>query len=458
MSINTPNINLKLDPSFKPAISYLKKFQEEVLSTKNYEKVTIVIKRNDDLSEKFETVVFNKNENRLEDNVFFLEKLIKTLLWIYGGYEITFVGPKELYDELKNIYSYTGSREFDVKFMERIYEEKFNVVFADEVPAIKTGAQSIGKHLNGRRIGFDAGGSDVKVAAVIEGEVIYTEEIVWLPKLNSDPMYHISNIKAAIMKAVEKLEGKVDALGVSSAGVYMNNEARVASLFIQVPDDQFKKHIKNIYIDIAKELNIPLEVANDGDVTALAGSMSLDVVNLLGIAMGTSEAVGYINRDGSIAGWLNELAFAPVDFQVNGPVDEWSGDVGVGCKYFSQDAVIRLAEVAGVEFTPELTLAEKLKFVQKLGKEDERFVEIFNTIGTYLAYGLAYYAEFYEIEHVLLLGRVMSGDGGLIIVDKANEILKKDFSNLNITLHLPNEKFRRLGQSIAAASLVDINK
>ena len=456
MSIKTHKINLKLDPTFVPAITYHKSFQKEVLATSNYEKVVIVVKRNNDLSEKYETVVFNEAENRFDDNIFYLERLVKTLLWIYGGYEITFVGPVELYEKLAEIFSDKGSRSFDSKFMERIYEEEFKVIHAKEVPLVKSGDQAIGKHLEGRRIGFDAGGSDMKVSAVIDGEPIHSEEIVWLPKLNSDPLYHKAQIRAAIQKAVDKLDGKVDGMGVSSAGVYMNNEARVASLFIQVPDDLFKKHIKNIYIDIAKELNIPLEVANDGDVTALAGSMSLGYVELLGIAMGTSEAVGYINKDGHIAGWLNELAFAPVDFQLDGPVDEWSGDIGVGCKYFSQDAVIRLAEAAGIVFDEKLTLAERLKQVQALPEDDETFREIFKTIGTYLAYGLAYYAEFYDIKHVLLLGRVMSGEGGQIIVQVAEKVLEEQFFDLGISLHLPNEKFRRVGQSIAAASLVNI--
>src|SRR5690554_2726354 len=456
MSIKTAKVNLKLDPTFVPAISYHTNFKKEVLATKNYEKVVIVVKRNNDLSEMYETVVFSKSENRFEDNIFYLERLVKTLLWIYGGYEITFVGPVELYEKLAEIFSNKGSRSFDSKFMERIYEEEFKVLHATKVPEVKSGDQAIGKHLEGRRIGFDAGGSDMKVSAVVDGEPIHSEEIVWLPKLNSDPLYHKKQIRAAIQKAVDKLDGKVDGMGVSSAGVYMNNEARVASLFIQVEDEPFKEHIKNIYIDIAKELNIPLEVANDGDVTALAGSMSLDVVKLLGIAMGTSEAVGYINKDGHIAGWLNELAFAPVDFQTNGPEDEWSLDIGVGCKYFSQDAVIRLAESGGTIFSDKLSLAEKLKQIQALPEDDELFKEVYKTIGTYLGYGLAYYAEFYEIEHVLLLGRVMSGEGGQTIVKVAKEVLTKEFNNLNITIHLPNEKFRRVGQSIAAASLVKI--
>ena len=447
--------NLKLDPNFKPAVMVIRDFNERVKNEAN-EKLSIVIERNDGFNEVFTQNIFS-NPAKMDENIFILERIIKSLLWVYGGYKIIVVGNKEVYARIKHIFM-DGFRKFDKEFMERIYLEKFEVLHSDTLPEIKKGDEAIGKHLDGNRIGFDAGGSDMKVSAVKDGEVLFSEEIVWLPKLNSDPEYHKQHIRNAIMKAAKVLP-KVDAIGVSSAGVYINNEARVASLFIQVPEELFDKHIRNIYIDVAKELNVPIIVANDGDVTALAGSMTLNKTKLLGIAMGTSEAAGYVNEKGNIEGWLNELAFVPVDFQENGPVDEWSGDFGTGNKYFSQDAVIRLAEKAGITFEENQTLAERLKVVQKLDKNDLRFVEIFETIGTYLAYGLAWYEYFYDISEVLLLGRVMSGEGGNIILKKANEVLKNVFPELKkkISISLPDEKFRRLGQSVAAASLVKLS-
>src|SRR5690606_6155827 len=99
--------------------------------------------------------------------------------------------------------------------------------------------------------------------------------------------------------------------------IYVENETRVASLFRRVGRDAFDEHVRTIYLDVPRRLfgNIPVAVRNDGDVTALAGSMNLGgAKRVLGIAMGTSEAVGYVNREGLIAGWLNELAFAPVDY------------------------------------------------------------------------------------------------------------------------------------------------
>jgi predicted NBD/HSP70 family sugar kinase len=259
-----------------------------------------------------------------------------------------------------------------------------------------------------------------------------------------------------MLLAASKME-RVDAVGISSAGIYVDNKIMVASLFIKVEENDFNQHVKNMYIDIVKECfgDVPLEVANDGDVTALAGAMDLNDNQILGIAMGTSEAVGYIDEAGNIKGWLNELAFAPVDYNVDTIVDEWSGDYGVGCKYFSQDAVIKLAPRAGIELDENLTLAEKLKEVQKLMNEDDpRAIEVFSTIGVYLGYTLAYYSLFYDIKHLMLLGRVSSGKGGDLIIAKAKEVLNAEFKHLaNINLFMPDEKARRVGQSIAAASL-----
>lgn len=142
----------------------------------------------------------------------------------------------------------------------------------------------------------------------------------------------------------------VDAIGVSSAGIYIDNRTMVASLFLKVPKDAFNEKVKDIYLRAADEISkmvghpVPIEVVNDGDVTALAGAMNLNDVDVLGIAMGTSEAVGYVDKDGNITGWLNELAFAPVDAQPDAMEDEWSGDIGCGVKYFSQDGIIKLAK------------------------------------------------------------------------------------------------------------------
>ncbi len=253
---------------------------------------------------------------------------------------------------------------------------------------------------------------------------------------------------------------RVDAIGGSSAGIYIDNRPMVASLFRNIPDQSYAR-IKDLFLRIRTELGVPLEVINDGDVTALAGSMSIDDTGILGIAMGTSEAAGYVDPNGHITGWLNELAFAPVDYSPEAPVEEWSGDLGCGASYFSQQCVFRLAPRAGIEIPVELTDVDKLKFVQaKLEAGHTGAVRIWQSMGVYLGYALAHYADFYEIKHVLILGRCTSGLGGELMLQGAYSVLQTEFPELaaRIQLHLPDEKIRRVGQAVAAASLPAVPK
>jgi hypothetical protein len=94
-----------------------------------------------------------------------------------------------------------------------------------------------------------------------------------------------------------------------------------------------------------------------------------------------------------------------------------------------------------------------------MAQGNERAAKIYETIGVYFGYAVAYYALFYDIKHVLLMGRVSSGEGGSILFENAKKVLAGEFPELaeKITIHLPDESSRRVGQSIAAASLPMIN-
>ncbi len=365
-------------------------------------------------------------------------------------------GPGKIGQYIKSVYSPQGARKFDFDFMGTVYERPFEVVVtsADAVPPAQETAIPLGRHLDGCRVGFDLGASDRKASAVINGEAVFSEEIVWDPKGSADPDYHYRGVMDSIRRAASHLP-RLDAVGGSAAGVYINNRPRVASLYRAVPLNLFAEKIAPMFLRMRDELGVPMEVVNDGEVTALAGSMSLGENPVLGIALGSSQAAGYVNHDGNITGWLNELAFAPVDYRPNGPQDEWSGDCG-GVQYFSQQATNSVATSAGMKFPAEMGLPERLVELQKkVAAGDPRVAQVYETIGTYVGYGVAHYADFYELKHVLILGRVTTGKGGDIILSKALEVLQREFPELagNISIALPDEKSRRVGQSIAAASL-----
>jgi predicted NBD/HSP70 family sugar kinase len=394
--------------------------------------------------------------DRDELNLRYVERLLKFLLWQKGGNRILIEGVPDVAEQLAAVYSPTGARAFDHSYFgERTYDAPFSIEAVAAVPAANEDAMELGRHLDGCRIGFDLGGSDRKAAAVIDGEVVFSEEIKWDPYFESDPSYHLEGIRDSLNRAAEHLP-RVDAIGGSAAGVYVNNEVKVASLFRGISPEDFQAQVRHIFKGLKDEWGgIPFDVVNDGEVTALAGSMSMEANRVLGVSMGTSEAGGYVDGSGHIKPWLNELAFMPVDYREAAPVDEWSGDEGCGVQFFSQQAVARLAPVAGFTFG-DLPFAEQLTKVQEaMVNGDERAAAIYRTIGTCFGYAIAHYADHYEIQNLLILGRVTSGRGGEIILENAKEVLDGEFPDLgqSIAMSTPDEKMKRHGQAVAAASL-----
>ena len=455
-----PRVTPGLDPAFRPAVLANRAFRALARSTPGALTVRLALEQTDGSASHFTTQVLPDTHPQAAGNFTYLERIAKFLLWSRGGFRIHFDGPPALAAKLAAHYCETPTGKFDSNLVgERMFDHPIEVVHTKALPAERRSAASLGRHLDGCRIGFDLGGSDRKAAAVIDGEVVFSDETVWDPYFQPDPQYHYDGIMDSLKKAAAHLP-RVDAIGGSAAGVYVNNRVKVASLFRGVPPDVFNKRVRDLFLDIRKAWNnIPLEVVNDGEVTALAGSMSLGKNRILGISLGTSTAGGYVNAEGNITSWLNELAFVPIDLNPNAPTDEWSGDYGCGVQYFSQQCVGRLLAPAGIEVDAKLPLPEKLKHVQKLmDKGDGRARGIYQTIGTYLGYAIAHFTDFYDLENVLILGRVTSGPGGDLIIAGAKQVLKVEFPELTskIAFHLPDEKDKRHGQAVAAASLPSI--
>ncbi len=456
-SLVKPNFVPPLDEAFRPAVLANRAFRRELEAAGGGVPLVIGLERASGAVSRFETRVFPAGHSRAAANLTYAERVFKFLLWQRGGYKAYIGGPHAIGGHIQKCYAPHGRRAFDFHFMgEDVYEKTFTVVVcdADSVPAEQEIGRPLGRHLEGYRIGFDLGASDLKVSAVIDGQAIFSQEIVWEPRKQSDPQYHYGQVMAALKLAASKLP-RVDAVGGSAAGIYINNRVMIASLFRGVPKDRFDS-VRTMFLRIRDELGVPLEIVNDGEVTALAGSMSLEDNGVLGIALGSSEAAGYVTLEGNITDWLNELAFAPVDYSPDASVEEWSGDRGCGALYFSQQCVFRLAPRAGIEIPGDVTDAEKLKLVQdKLEAGHAGAAKIWQSMGYYMGYAIAHYADFYPLKYVLILGRCTSGRGGQIILDGANQVLQAEFPDLaaRIKIQLPDEKSRRVGQSIAAASL-----
>ena len=454
-----PKVVPVLDPAFRPPALASRAFRRQAQATGHSVTVEIALEQADGSVFRLRAELPPATAAAAAAGPFFLERWLKFLLWSRGGFRVHLAGPPGLGESLRRHYLDTAAGRFDAEMMgARIYEQPFvvRVCAPPELPPARARTQPLGRHLDGHRIGFDLGGSDRKVAAVRDGEVVFSEEVVWDPIPQTDPQYHFDGIMDSLKRAAAHLP-RVEAIGGSAAGVYVNNRVQVASLFRAVPRDLFLRRVKNLFLELrAAWGNVPFEVVNDGEVTALAGAMALADNAVLGIALGTSTAAGYVTPEGNITSWLNELAFVPVDFNPRAPVDEWSGDRGVAAKYFSQQAVARLAGPAGIPVEPGTPLPEILKQVQALmAAGDDRARKIYQTLGAYLGYTIAHFADFYDFRHLLILGRVTSGPGGDLILAGAREVVQAEFPELlaRVTLHTPDEKQKRHGQAIAAASL-----
>lgn len=455
----TPRFRPALDPDFLPAALWNRAYRDLVTRDPTARPVALALVRADGGASVHHDHILSLTHPAAALTLRYVERLLKFLLWQKGGCWVLVAGADETAAALGKIYSRTGARAFDHAFMgEKVYGRTFSIETRsfEALPATDDAGRAMGRHLDGCRIGFDLGGSDRKAAALIDGQVVYSEEIPWDPYFQTDPAYHLAGVHDTLTRAAAHLP-RVDAIGGSAAGVYVNNEVRVASLFRGVPADRFEKHIRRMFFTLQARWNgVPFEVANDGEVTALAGAMSMKDDAVLGISLGTSQAAGYVTPAGNITPWLNELAFAPVDYRVDAPRDEWSGDAGCGVQYFSQQGVARLAARAGFAFPSMQPLPDRLVDVQQaLGAGDVRARAIYESIGVCFGYAVAHYADFYDVRNLLILGRVTSGEGGEIILEQAAAVLRAEFPALaeKIRLRTPDEKDKRHGQAVAAASL-----
>ncbi len=453
-----PKIRPVLDPDFKPVALTLRAMT--ALGDANLTPVNVALERSPDSISRSTFHLIDPSHPASCWNSYLLERNIKFLLWSKGAHRIYCDADSGLVDGLAKHYREDPIGRFDAEMMgTKIYRAPFEVRYvADwkDLPDAQENSLPLGGDLKGCRIGFDLGASDRKAAAVIDGKVVFSEEIVWNPNPQTDPNWHFNEIMDSLKRAAAHLP-RVDAIGGSSAGVLVNNQPRVASLFRGISESDFKSNILPLFQNLKKAWgDIPFEIVNDGEVTALAGAMAIGDNGVLGIAMGSSLAAGYVNTDGFITPWLNELAFVPVDYRTDGPVDEWSKDRGCGVQYFSQQAVARLIPLSGLSVDTSLSFPEQLVQVQEAMKQgDERAAKIYQTIGVYLGYAMAQFKETYDYRYLLTLGRVTTGEGGQIILDEARNVLKLEFPELDSKLqfHVPDEKEKRHGQAIAAAGL-----
>ncbi len=447
-----------LDPNYLPIIAFEHRYRQRAQAAGQLLDCVLILEKSPQQLARQQILISLAPELR-EQTQLYLNRFIKTMLWLYGGYRLYCNLPEHWVNDLQHSFSATGKQKFDAEFIvEGIFERPFKIVRCEteQMPAPSTESSTIGGNSGGLRLGFDVGGSDKKIAAIAENKVLFTESIIWDPYPQSDLNWHRREMKELFELGAGKLPGPVAAVGGSAPGIIMDSQVQVGSLFRGLSDPVQRAESRTVFGQVVRQLfgKVPFCLANDGDVTALAGAMILDKNNLLGIALGTSEAAGYANAQGSINSWFSELAFVPVDLGPDKSQDEWSRDWGTGAEYFSQQAVIRLAPRAGINIPSELPKPGKLALVQEKLREGHRgAADIFRSIGCYLGYALPWYQRFYGMENVLLLGRVLKGEGGDLILKEARQVLADDFPQSKLELYSLSGEEILHGQAMAAASL-----
>ena len=447
-----------LDASFRPAGRERRALEERIRASGVGFPVALAVEQPGGTVSRHETVAWPDGHPDAARSHHHAERLLKTLLWARGGHRVHVDGPDGLVAFLRRHYAEEPTGIFDARIAEEVYLRPLELLRTPraEIPESRGATAAVGGHLDGCRIGFDLGASDRKVAAVIDGKVVFSEEVAWDPANHADPQWHYDGVDDSLRRAAAHLP-RVDAIGGSAAGVYVDNQVRVASLFRSVPRDLFASRVRGLFDELRRAWGgVPFVVVNDGEVTALAGSLMADAGAFLGIALGSSQAAGYVTRERTLTTWLDELAFVPVDDAPDAPLDEWSGDRGCGVQYFSQQAVGRLLGPAGIEVDADAPLPQRLVHLQELmAAGDPRAPLVYGTVGTYLGYALIDYREHYDVEHLLLLGRVMTGPGGDVVIERARAVLRDEdpAAAEAITVHTPSERDKRHGQAVAAASL-----
>lgn len=456
-----PAMQSSLDPDFRPLVLGLRAYRRALARFGASQPIRIGLEGEGGASDRLDLEVFPIGSGHEGDSLNYLRAMTDLLLWSRGGWRLSLAGPEGYCHSLAADFAAGGSRRFSATVMGRAFDHPFEVrcVSMEEIPETSLPERDLGGHWEGCRLGFDLGASDLKVAALREGEVVFQAEWPWEPATHGDPSYHARRLEDALMTAAGHLP-RVDAIGGSTAGILVEGELRVSSLFRAVAPERYRERVHPFFQRLQANWEVPWAVANDGDAAALAGARLLGRGGVLGLSIGTSLAAGYVSTSGQLRGWINELAFAPLDANPGALTDEWSGRPGTGGACLSQLTALKRAERGGMTFPEKLSRPERLERLMELASlRDPTAVAVFESLGNGLGYSIPLLCEFYDPWAVLILGRVVTGMAGEILVARAREILDTEFPELAARLHLelPGAALRRGAQAIAAASLPNLH-
>jgi hypothetical protein len=175
LPLPAPRVTPVLDPLFRPAVLAHAAFRRLVEQSSDEVRVRIALEQADGSVFRFDLSVLPDSHPDARANVAYVERFVKFILWSRGGWRIHFDGPASLAAALRAHYRDTPTGRFDDEMVgRRMFDHPLEVVETDVLPEARFETRPLGRHLEGCRIGFDLGGSDRKVAAVVDGRVVFS--------------------------------------------------------------------------------------------------------------------------------------------------------------------------------------------------------------------------------------------------------------------------------------------
>ena len=114
-----------LDKQFQPMSLVVREMREA--TKEDGQDIVIGIVRNNGYVSAYKTRIYKDGVGKDDVNFRFIERMVKALLWVRGGYKIIIAGSPVVGEKIKAAYAKGGLRDFDNGFMARCYEHPFEV-------------------------------------------------------------------------------------------------------------------------------------------------------------------------------------------------------------------------------------------------------------------------------------------------------------------------------------------
>lgn len=119
----------------------------------------------------------------------YVERFVKFLLWSIGGFRIYVCGCSPLAQRLKEAYTLAGERKFDAQFMQDVYEVPMEVLDLplEQCPQANESAVPLAAIWRVAASALTLAAQTGRSPPVVDGQTVYSEEVVWHPKTQEDP-------------------------------------------------------------------------------------------------------------------------------------------------------------------------------------------------------------------------------------------------------------------------------